>query len=195
MSNFQNSNGPIVQSVKWSNHPIAPNKITTMSPCKHAQCGTDLVRISLKPVIVNVDDHFMKELAISNRRARVLALHASGYNEKSIAEQCGVHRHTVQSDLSALNVQLFSVISDEDLDELVAGEFLSSHLALGNHALESRLLSHGFRIQRIRLRESRRRLGVVRELPRTIKRLKWYEARGPDGNLGAMTRQKKTSNF
>jgi hypothetical protein len=72
-------------------------------------------------------------------------------------------------------------MEDYDLDEHVAGEILDSHLALGFHALEARLSSSGFRLQRRRLRASRSRLGVTGQVPKSAKRLKWYEARGPDG--------------
>jgi len=110
-----------------------------------------------------------------------------GYNSLTIAAKLRVHRHTIRSDLRALGLSRFSKMPDYDLDELVAGEILDSHLALGFHALEARLSSSGFQVQRRRLRAwlraSRSRLGVTGQVPKSAKRLKWYEAGGPDREL------------
>ena len=92
-------------------------------------------------------------------------------------------RWTVTRDLETMGLARFSDISDFELDELVAGEYLASHLALGSLALEARLLTLGYHIPRARLRKSRARLGVVHARPMSIKRLKWYEARGVDGKM------------
>ena len=116
------------------------------------------------------------------RRAQVRELFNDGYNTIETAFKTSAHRNTVSSDLIALGLRRFSNISDDDLDEIVAREFREAHGALGAHALEARLNTEGYRIQRDRLRDSRRRLGLTKEPPKRIKRLAWYEARGPNGN-------------
>lgn len=118
---------------------------------------------------------------MEQRRARVQTLLGEGHTVKQIAAIVNVHRNTVHTDLASLNLTSFSCISDHNLDEVVSTEYLSAHLAIGTTALESRLQSLGHRIQRKRVRESRGRLGVVGVPPKRIKRLAWYEARGPDG--------------
>jgi hypothetical protein len=120
--------------------------------------------------------------AIAQRRVLVAFLFNDGRNMKGVASKLGVHRNTVHADFVALGLDRFSIISDWELDELVAGEFLEAHLALGASALESRLQTLGFNIQRMRLRLCKARLGLVHARPLRIKRLKWYETHGPDGN-------------
>ena len=120
---------------------------------------------------------------MESRRVHVRRLLKKGYNSLTIAAKLRVHRHTIRSDLRALGLSRFSKMPDYDLDELVAGEILDSHLALGFHALEARLSSSGFQVQRRRLRASRSRLGVTGQVPKSAKRLKWYEAGGPDREL------------
>jgi AraC-like DNA-binding protein len=106
------------------------------------------------------------------RRALVAHLFRDEYNIKRVAEQLGVHRNTVSADLSTLGLDRFSLISDYDLDELVAGVLIAAHLALGPIALESWLQALGYFIQRDRLRLCRARLGVMGQAPKRIKRLK-----------------------
>mmetsp|Transcript_82335 Transcript_82335/g.160644 ORF Transcript_82335/g.160644 Transcript_82335/m.160644 type:complete len:401 (-) Transcript_82335:117-1319(-) len=115
------------------------------------------------------------------RWRKVVRYFYKGYSCQAIAKKLAVHRHTIESDLRALNIPPFSDMNDDELDELVAGEYVEAHLALGNHAIESRIMSLGHRVQRHRLRKCRVRLGLIRRKPKSIKRLKWYEARGPDG--------------
>jgi hypothetical protein len=117
---------------------------------------------------------------MERRRVHVRRLLKKGYNSMTIAAKLGVHRHTIRKDLHFLGISRFSKMGDYDLNELVAGELLDSHLALGFHALEARLSSLEFHVQRRRLRASRSRLGVTNKAPKSAKRLKWYEARGPD---------------
>ena len=123
----------------------------------------------------------MSEQRVADRRAAIVKLLSEGYNSQKIAQTLGVHRNTVSSDLASMNLGRWTVISDHDLDEVVAKEYNEAHLALGSHALEARLISQGLRIQRKRLRGSRVGLGVIGIPPKRIKRLPWYEARGPDG--------------
>jgi hypothetical protein len=111
----------------------------------------------------------------------VSSLLGDGRNMRGIAEAVVVHRHTVRADFTALGLTRFSDISDFDLDEKVAGQYLESHHALGTAALEARLMSLGYNIQRARLRLCKARLGIIHHKPLRFKRLKWYETRGPDG--------------
>ena len=123
------------------------------------------------------------QIAIACRRELAEALFRDeGCNIAEIAKELGVHRHTIEADLLVLGIDRFSLISDYDLDELVAEELLDGHLAIGAHALEAKLKDKGYSIQRDRLRLSKIRLGVTNEQPKSIKRLPWFEAGGPDGN-------------
>ena len=118
---------------------------------------------------------------IAKRRFVLAGLFRDGRNMKGIAEALGVHRNTVHADFTALGLTRFSDISDFELDELVARQYLETHLALGTAALEARLMSLGYQIQRARLRRCKARLGIIHRKPLRIKRLKWYETPGPDG--------------
>jgi ActR/RegA family two-component response regulator len=58
----------------------------------------------------------METPAILERREHIRRLHSAGYNAKTIAQKIGVHRNTIHRDLSEMDVPLFSVVSDADLD-------------------------------------------------------------------------------
>ena len=122
-------------------------------------------------------------LKVQGRRASIRRLFEAGFNVFQISKKVAASRWTVTRDLETMDLARFSDVSDYDLDELVAGDYLASHLALGSLALEARLLTLGYHIPRTRLRKSRARLGVVHARPMRIKRLKWYEARGVDGKV------------
>jgi len=129
----------------------------------------------------------MPSFTLFERRARIPKLmYVEGFNAKEMAKQLGVHRHTVDADLRALRLKLYSSISDKDLDNVIAKELRESYHNLGDHGVESRLLTREhapLRIQRWRIRASRVRLGVRGQRPQSMKRLRWYEGRGPDGNI------------
>ena len=129
----------------------------------------------------------MPSLTILKRRARIPKLmYEEGFNAKEMAKKLGVHRHTVEADVRALNMKLYSKIRYTDLDNVIARELRESYHNLGNQGIESRLLAREpepLRIQRWRIRASRVRLVVMGQRPKSIKRLQWYEARGPDGNV------------
>ena len=124
---------------------------------------------------------------ILKRRARIPKLmYEEGFNAKEMAKKLGVHRHTVEADVRALNMKLYSKIRYTDLDNVIARELRESYHNLGNQGIESRLLAREpehLRIQRWCIRASRVRLVVMGQRPKSIKRLQWYEARGPDGNV------------
>jgi hypothetical protein len=99
---------------------------------------------------------------VRGRRASIRRLFEAGFNVVQISKKVAASRWTVTTDLETIGLARFSDISDFELDELVAGEYLASHLALGSLALEARLLlTLGYHIPRPRLRKSRARLGVV----------------------------------
>ena len=83
----------------------------------------------------------MPTLSIFERRARIPLLYRDGYNANEMAALLGVHRHTLGGDLLTLGLGLYSDISDRELDNVIAAEFLESYVSIGNHALEARLLS------------------------------------------------------
>ena len=65
----------------------------------------------------------MPSFTLFERRARIPKLmYVEGFNAKEMAKQLGVHRHTVDADLRALRLKLYSSISDKDLDNDIARE-------------------------------------------------------------------------
>jgi hypothetical protein len=129
-----------------------------------------------------MDSHHDRRLdSQHNRRLEVERLHNHGETVTAMAKELGVHRHTIRRDLDALQLEVFTNISDHDLDEAVAAEILAGYRTLGTNALDGRLSSRGIRVARDRLRACRRRLNVMGATPKRIKRLAWYQSYGPNG--------------
>ena len=81
---------------------------------------------------------------VQRRHARIGRLfEEERLNITQIASRLGVTRMTITRDFDDMGLNRFSVISDHDLDELVAAEYLASHAALGSLALEARLKTRG----------------------------------------------------
>ena len=59
-----------------------------------------------------------------NSRVEVERLYYDGLTVTAMATKLRVHRHTISSDLDALQLEVFTTISDHDLDE-VAAEILA----------------------------------------------------------------------
>ena len=86
-----------------------------------------------------------------NRRLEVERLYYHGETVTAMANELGVHRHTISRDLDALQLEVFTNITDRDLDEAVAAEILAGYRTLGTNALDGRLSSRGIRVARDRL--------------------------------------------
>jgi len=87
---------------------------------------------------------------VQRRHARIEVLFDEGFNISDISSKLGVTRMTITRDFAAMGLDRFTEISDYDLDELAAGEYLASHIALGSLALEARLKTRGFTVPRKR---------------------------------------------
>ena len=109
-----------------------------------------------------------------------------------IAEMLGVSLRTVRRRMSAYNLSTrmyFTVISDEQLDEIVR-EIQHSFPTCGNVQMQGHLVSRGIRIQQWRIRESQRRVDPAGSIMRRLRVIgrRRYHVNGPcalwhiDGN-------------